>query len=54
MPSASLGKTSNDSATIISGSPCWVVSAVDQSLTTLGCVTTCQIETPMTTTLSAR
>ena len=54
MPSASLGNTSRDSATIISGSPCWVVSAVVQSVTTLGSVTTCQIDTAITTTLSAR
>ena len=54
MPSASFGNTRTDSATIISGSPCCVVSAVDQSVTTLGSVTTCQSDTAITTTLSAR
>ncbi len=54
MPRASLGKTSSDSATTMNGSPCCVVIAVVQWLTTTGFATTCAIETPITTTLSAR
>ena len=54
MPRASLGKTSSDSATTINGSPCCVVIAVVQWVTTAGFATTCAIATAITTTLSAR
>ncbi len=53
-PNASFGKTSTDSPTTSHGSPCPVVSAVVQSPTALGCVTTRHSESATTTAFSVR